>query len=1852
MSNKISDKPIVQAVDPAAKVLIVQDATQDGVTAPDAQQATIAAIVNALKAAGIHTGYATTQDMQTALQNSMSGFVADVEQTDSGIKVTFGNGEDQDIPIQAGGLAFDGGEVIQDDGKYYLHLTYNGQDIEGFEPIEIPATGGGGTEAETVVRITNRLSSRSFSIMHGDTVNMDYSWTSVDASDGVTPTGNGSASWYVGSSRVAVQSNIAQGNQRFDITTYLTKGIENTVKLIIEDTYGTTKTFTWTVNVIELGLKWNLSDIGDHGSSSQLISLEPNGSGAKNLHVTLDGDEILNTTVTASGRTVNVTVPAQTHGAHVILAWFTITKDGETIPSQILRHVGIWRAANDSTPIVALYQSALSVTQYGTVTLDYLVYNPSSETASVSLKIGGSTVSTVSVGRTVQHWAYRPLASGSITMAVQCGAVSASCTLTVAPIGSGIAPVSTGLVLDIDPSGHSNAETNRAQFGYTDGEGTNHPFTFSNNFDWTNGGFKQDSDGITAFVIPRGHYVIADCSLFADNAKVTGKEIKIVFKATKCRNYDAELLRCLADNTGIRLQAQQATYSSALESATVQYCEDRKIELDINIQDETDNKLAMAWLSGIPSRVFVYKASDSWTQSSQNAELLKIGSDDCDVWLYRMKMYGRSLTRFEILDNFIADCSDPVEMIARYDRNNIYTQGGEIDRTALATVMPKLRVIHIRADRMTTSKDDAVTCDVEIIYNHGGESHHLIAQGVTMKAQGTSSLEYILAALNLDLDFGDATSWVDGNGTDLSGTGYAMTSDSIPVKYFNIKLNVASSENANNVLLADDYNLFQPDKTSERLANSKVRDTIEGHPCAVFFTNTSGAPITVGARTVPVNGTIMYGIGDMNNSKKNFAVFGQTGDHPLQCCVEIGNNNNAPCRFMSDDLTNETWSTKTGNFEFRYPKTGTQEMKAKWQEVLSWVVSTNPAAATNATLANAATYGDNTYIVDSAAYRRAKFKAEVGNYFRVNSLLYHYLFTERHGMVDNRAKNCFVSYEWYDDIQDYRWNFNKDYDNDTADGNDNVGGLTFTYGLEDTDRVGSQDVFNAKDSVLWCNVRDLLGPELEAMFKSREAAGAWNAQRILAKFREYQETRPEALWIEDAWGKYISPYTDANADRFLKMMLGTKADQRAQYETYQEKYMSSKYSGSAATSDAITLRFSSEEDAYQNVVQVGDMRIKPYSDMYIIVQYGNAGTVKVRATRNQYYDIDCPADTLKDTEVDIYCASNLIEIGSLSAMYPKEVDLSKAKKLQKAEIGSGAVGYENASLTSITFQNNDLLEYIDIRGASALAQELDLTALTSLKELYAGSSGITGYTFAQGAPLEKAYLNAPRSLVALGLIHLLEGHFSMDGTNLQFIRVENSPVIDTYNIVSLATGLTRGRLTGVDWTCDNPDVILRLAGIAGFDASGQQTDHFVLTGAAYVEDISQLDINAISAVFPAASLTITYGNLVAVHTVTFVNYDGTTVLHTVQVRHGGSVVNPVTAGTIQTPVKPSTVGQNFTFIGWDNALRSILDDTTVTAQYSASTRQYTVEWYSGGVLKQSNTVDAYGSCVYTGDTITGSGSALWVGWDADASSVQANMTIHAVFIQPTLPVAVASDYDYAYSDNPEDDSGYTLAELYGIISSGSASSYLSKGDKIKFTTPTNAFVDDEIVFQLIGFHHFKLADGSGDWAETVWHMIGLMNANHRMNATSTNVGGWDECEMRSWLNETIFPALPIPLQALAKLVQVKASIGNTSATIKTSEDKLFLLSQAEVGFDTDAVPYCNEVESGADEVKFTVFTDNASRIRKYYNGTGSATYWWLRSPWASSAANFANVNGGGGSANASGSGNASGAYGVAFGFCI
>lgn len=1781
-----------------------------------------------------------------------------------------------------GGLQFNSGEVDEDGN---LHLTLDGEDIEGFEPFYV-GTGGAGS-VDSIVRITNRMAASKLTVLSAaDVYELLYSWLSNDPETKQSNGSTGTANWYVNGIRVAVETNLAQGNRSFNIRPYLSSGIDNEVRLVMVDAYNVSKAFVWTLTVSTIGLSWDLEEMGYHGENSVLVNFTPTGAGTKTVRITVDDNEVYyKNNITVNNRTLSITIPAQTHGAHTIKAEMSILVDGESVSVPTLIHSGIWTESGATGRILAVYKDELEAVQFSNVPIKYMAYDPdaSNDSMIVDLKEGNNVVSSVAIERaeyTLMHTLYyRAVTPGTINLALTNGsgavAIAKPITIECESIGEDvdIAPVTTGLIMDLDPSGHSNSEPTRASFGYLDDNNTNHPLTFSENFDWENGGFKQDSDGVTALVIKRGTRVTFDRSLFivADNTngengtQGRGKHISMIFKTTNVTDYSTKIAHSFNNNMGLELYAHHADFQAG-NKITCQYCEDYKTEMLLNI--DPSNGFMKFWLEGTPAKGTTYLTTgNTKTQFIQgNPDRFEIGSDECDVWIYRFKMHKNSLSDRDIIRNFIADSGTVDEMLERYRRNDIFNNDGDISIEKLMAAAPQLHIITIEASAFPNDKGGAgkTACNIEHRIGNGSENDQWRCENALYTLQGTSSMNYRQVAGNLDLDMKKAVIQVIGSDTVLNG--YAMTALSIPVKYFNLKANAASSDNANNVCAADLFNTYNPLISMGKHLDPKVRDTVEGHPCAVFIKNTGNTDLLLGvpgARTVPAGGTILYFAGDMNNSKKNTEVMGQTSawddETHQQCCIEFLENTFTRCTFKSHDFENELWSENgdknSSHFEFRYPDgEGTQAMKDRFIDMHAWVYSTDPENADpTRTLTSEERFG--VYTKDTAEYRRAKFKREVGNYFNIDNLLFYYLFTEFFLAVDNRAKNMFLSYE-PDENGEWKWNVSKNYDDDTILGIDNKGKFRWgeAYGLEDIDGYedtelddNEQEVtvirpyFNAAESVLWCNVRDCFPSELATAYNVYESAGLFNTDNLIAKFDSYQRIRPEALMIADFKGKYDDPKTNANTSSWMEdMEYGEKRPQRRQFITYQQKYMSSKYVSAKAKADIIRYQ------AFPGANFSSRLEITPYSDMYVGFLRDNVPAGQLRMKKGQTAYVQCLDGngnpfvlTAGEVNVQLINGSNLCHVGGAAYLYPGQVTITDGGKLQDVLLGGES--YSNRHLSSIALDDKvPLVKKIDLRGQTGISGIINLTNCTLLEELYMTGTGQTDIYLPQTRTLTKVILgNNVNTLHARNLPNLASEYFSCSGANLTDVWIENAPGINTAELLSNAPSLVRGRVTNVAWELDNADLLLKLITLKGIDEAGRPLESegsFYLSGSVVIDKITEdeIDMFVTNKVFP--DLEVDYNSVVATYDVRFNNHDGTE-LCTLKVRAGDNAPNPVTNHIIETPQKTPTVELTYHFVGWDRGFNNVNSNLVVTAVFESADRYYTVEWWSDPTnMLYSEQILAHGSTTYDGPDLTPPSGQYWMGWDKLTNDIVADTKVTAAFIQPVLPDVVTANHDYLYSDDPNDDSCYTLAQMLGIkLLAEDPSLYFKLWDRIKIVPNTTAFADSSIIIQVGETdQHMRLSDGV-NWANTCWIMIGLMNAGHNMNSSNSgtagaggwgNSGGYGASSMDNYLENTVWPNLPRWCHIFFDEVQKRGSIGETSDVIRTWNRHICLYSYAEYGFETGNAPYKNEVDPEATHKTLSIFTDNASRIAKRYNGEGSADWYFTSSPWASYSAAWALVH--------------------------
>lgn len=651
-----------------------------------------------------------------------------------------------------------------------------------------------------------------------------------------------------------------------------------------------------------------------------------------------------------------------------------------------------------------------------------------------------------------------------------------------------------------------------------------------------------------------------------------------------------------------------------------------------------------------------------------------------------------------------------------------------------------------------------------------------------------------------------------------------------------------------------------------------------------------------------------------------------------------------------------------------------------------------------------------------------------------------------------------------------------------------------------------------------------------------------------------------------------------------------------------------------------------------------NIKVTPFSNMYVGVRYKANGTLQQkRATKNIETTFTAPSEVFNDTETAIYGASELSSIGDLAPLYCGSVNVSKATKLTKLKVGDAKSGYSNTNLTSLSVGTNKLLSVIDVRNCPNLTAPLALANCPNIEEIYATGTAITGVELPSSGYLKKIYLpNTITNLTLRNQTHIET--FSCAGyTNLTTLRIENCVNVPIATIVNAATNLSRVRLLDVSLTCDDETLINKLMACGGLDETGNNTEKSVVTGSIHITSIKPSTLSAVQTYYP--NLTVTYDTLLVEYTVTFKNWDGT-VLDTQHVVKYGNAVDPVTSGRIQTPTKPMDAQYTYTYSGWSAALTNVAADRMIIAQYISTVRSYTIRFLNGSNVLQSSQVQ-YGQIPsYTGTNPTpASSNQIFSGWTPEISAVTGAQDYVAQFATLTVPEAVKTFAECSWTEiKAVAANGHKNASnQWCITRNGAEEVWWDIGDEKDITLSDG----ETITLQIYDFLHDDKTDGTK--APLTIGMKNLMATTAKMKSRSTNVGGWEESEMRTTTLPAVFNKLPSVLQAIICEVSKKASAGNKSTDVLMSADKLFLFSEVEVDGTTDTV-YKDE------GTKYPIFTTSASRLKSLANGTGIKDFWWTRSPVVRGTWGFCIVT------NYTGyvddNYGSSEPHGICFGFCI
>ena len=146
-----------------------------------------------------------------------------------------------------------------------------------------------------------------------------------------------------------------------------------------------------------------------------------------------------------------------------------------------------------------------------------------------------------------------------------------------------------------------------------------------------------------------------------------------------------------------------------------------------------------------------------------------------------------------------------------------------------------------------------------------------------------------------------------------------------------------------------------------------------------------------------------------------------------------------------------------------------------------------------------------------------------------------------------------------------------------------------------------------------------------------------------------------------------------------------------------------------------------------------------------------------------------------------------------------------------------------------------------------------------------------------------------------------------------------------------------------------------------------------------------------------------------------------------------------------------------------------------------------------------------------------------------------------------------------------------------------------------------------------------------------------------MNSSDTNSGSWNGSARRTWCNNVFRNAIPSTLRAIFKQFKTVTAQTYNGSTNQTSVDYFALPAEREI---FDARNYCNQTEYNA-LFQFDYYKTASNRVKKL-GKTGTASYWWERSPYYNYSTSFCYVS----SSGNAGNNIASYAYGLAPFGCI
>lgn len=1251
----------------------------------------------------------------------------------------------------------------------------------------------------------------------------------------------------------------------------------NAVRIEVGNNHGKSRTFTFTIRALEIVLALDNSyeeSLLREGAWSLRVSCR---GVAAQVHVSVDGAEIAQSTITNSTNDFIIDGNGTlTPGAHTISIYAENATYGistEAITTSFIKK-GL------GTPSVCIGANAdKQVTLYDTASIPYFLYYPNAGGQQVTvhfevrdtsgIKLADLTAQTLTLNTdgtsgmqelrlTAADNNYLTL--GKIVAAIKVASTTATHTITILDAGVTLAPA-TECKIYLTAAGRTNADADaddwhseyNGQRTCTVKRSDNFKLVGSNGF------------GNNAFLIKAGKSITldgffpfgADFGVNAANAAArTGRTFEFELRALNCTNTETKIIDAMANGIGFAIYANRIELcSDAGGKVETIYTDEQKIRVGFCIDgttthcrnvllsgtEESDANIAYVYLNGVIVRMMDYKTS-SWQQHTPKKII--IGSEDCDIELYTVRIYDKSLNYQQMLGNFAYDTPDLSEKIAIAKRNNILDSTNAVDFAKTIAALPNTPYKIWEIDKMPTGKKDWQKATTEFVNpaweaNPGSEPAALasfVCESHDIALDGTSSLSYPDPYKNWADKYNGNWSVIIG-GVKVTITGYSITNGvQLKAKEFVDKVNFASSEGIFNILAANAYQnilLGTAQQYPSLLTSKQAEQQAAGSP-VTYRQSLSGFPIIGWLRSynAGVASVRFLSIYNFVNNKYDPYYFGfdNSGNNQLW---EVEDNVN----FFSEEIPEGKWQNGKWNdkattlYYARVPKkspvtdddfgvalnaegTTQANSESKWlRRFHNWVYSCNPNIAERYRLVNgsykqltkSATYGDTIYTHDTPAYRLAKFNAEHAQYLNKESALFYFIFFTWILGVDSMDKNMTIGFENVTTTNMPKAFFVQR-DSDTAGRYGNRGTLIFQVFHEWGD---SYDESTGKTGTI---LGEEYNPDTQTFTVKTTAgspifngrlSGLWDcvAQAWPEDIKSmYQAMRSNGLNEQAMWALYNSFWnqwcealynTDgmgyANTGRF-DMAHGDKREVMRHFFKYRQRYWDSKCG--ANTSGSLELRLWGNGNG---------VVLRHSAPIYASLNWGAGGIQTVRSIKPgepAYFESN--GATFNETTFTIYDADLLTEISTYTELpdgtkvesglqnISTSLDatgLEYCKRLERLILDySGRAANTNLSSRVTNIGNSIALKELVVRNCPNVTGAFNLQS-EKIETIDLRDTGATAVTIPQTDALTSIQLGASIHSLSYKDFPNLETLTLQGFGQLATVEIENCPKLDTRTLI-------------------------------------------------------------------------------------------------------------------------------------------------------------------------------------------------------------------------------------------------------------------------------------------------------------------------------------------------------------------------------------------------------------------------------------------------------------------------------------